>query len=142
MDLRYRGAKALAERFLASYARESDDYDLYSVVDYFIGYRAGVRAKVAALAARDSAIAPGQRARAAESAQARPAGSPTDREVSMTTAMEQSTQRGLSGAEAKARLKRYGLNTRPEKPPKPTWQRFSHSSAVRSFTSFCSASTR
>jgi aminoglycoside phosphotransferase family enzyme/predicted kinase len=68
MDLSYRGAGALAERFLRSYARESDDYDLYSVVDYFISYRAGVRAKVAALAARDPAIEPGQRERAAESA--------------------------------------------------------------------------
>jgi aminoglycoside phosphotransferase family enzyme/predicted kinase len=68
MDLRYRGANGLAERFLATYARESDDYELYSVVDYFIGYRAGVRAKVAALAARDAAIAPAQRARAEESA--------------------------------------------------------------------------
>jgi uncharacterized protein len=68
MDLSYRGAAGLAERFLRSYARESDDFDLYSVVDYFIAYRAGVRAKVAALAARDPAIEPAQRARAAESA--------------------------------------------------------------------------
>jgi hypothetical protein len=68
MDLFYRGAVGLAERFLRSYARESDDFDLYSVVDYFIAYRAGVRAKVAALAARDPAIDPAQRARAAESA--------------------------------------------------------------------------
>jgi hypothetical protein len=68
MDLRYRGAGGLAERFLRSYARESDDFDLYSVVDYFIAYRAGVRAKVAALAARDPAIDPAQRARATESA--------------------------------------------------------------------------
>jgi len=68
MDLRYRGAAGLAERFLRSYARESDDFDLYSVVDYFLAYRAGVRAKVAALAARDTAIGPAQRARAAASA--------------------------------------------------------------------------
>jgi hypothetical protein len=68
MDLRYRGAAGLAERFLRSYARESDDFDLYSVVDYFLAYRAGVRAKVAALAARDAAIRPAQRARAAASA--------------------------------------------------------------------------
>src|SRR5262249_46012030 len=54
MDLRYRGASSLAGRFLRSYARESDDFDLYSVVDYFLSYRAGVRAKVAALAARDA----------------------------------------------------------------------------------------
>ena len=68
MDLRYRGADGLGERFLRSYATESDDFDLYSVVDYFIAYRAGVRAKVAALAAADPAITSAQRARAAQSA--------------------------------------------------------------------------
>lgn len=68
MDLTYRGAAGLAERFLRSYARESDDFDLYSVVDYFIAYRAAVRAKVAAIAAGDAAIDPAQRARAAASA--------------------------------------------------------------------------
>jgi aminoglycoside phosphotransferase family enzyme/predicted kinase len=68
MDLTYRWAGGLAERFLRSYARESDDFDLYSVVDYFIAYRAGVRAKVAALAARDPAIDSAQRTHAAESA--------------------------------------------------------------------------
>ena len=68
MDLRYRGAVALAERFLRRYARESDDFDLYAVVDYFASYRAGVRAKVASIAAADASMAPAQRARAAESA--------------------------------------------------------------------------
>ena len=68
MDLRYRGANPLAERFLRTYARESDDFDLYAVVDYFIAYRAGVRAKVAALAARDDAIPADQRERAVQSA--------------------------------------------------------------------------
>ena len=68
MDLSYRGEADLGERFLRSYARESDDFDLYSVVDYFTAYRAGVRGKVAALAARDPAIDPDQRARAAISA--------------------------------------------------------------------------
>jgi uncharacterized protein len=67
MDLRYRGS-ALAERVLRSYARESDDFGLYAVVDYFVAYRAAVRAKVAALAARDEAVPPAQRGRAAESA--------------------------------------------------------------------------
>jgi aminoglycoside phosphotransferase family enzyme/predicted kinase len=68
MDLTYRGAAGLAERFLRSYARESDDFDLYSVVDYFIAYRAAVRAKVAAIAAGDPAIDPAQRAAAQGSA--------------------------------------------------------------------------
>jgi hypothetical protein len=68
MDLAYRGAPALAARFLRSYAAETDDFDLYGVVDYFTGYRALVRAKVAAIAARDAAIAPGQRVAAERSA--------------------------------------------------------------------------
>ena len=42
MDLAYRGRDDLAERFLRVYASERDDFDLYGVVDYFIGYRAAV----------------------------------------------------------------------------------------------------
>lgn len=68
MDLIYREYPELAERFLRRYARESDDFDLYGVVDYFIAYRAGVRAKVAALAAGAAEIPETQRASAAESA--------------------------------------------------------------------------
>lgn len=68
MDLRYRRRRDLAESFLAAYARESDDFDLYRVVDFFTSYRAGVRAKVAALAATGSEIDAAQRSRAAESA--------------------------------------------------------------------------
>jgi hypothetical protein len=68
MDLIYREHPELAERFLRRYARESDDFDLYGVVDYFIAYRAGVRAKVAALAAGAAEIPETQRATAAESA--------------------------------------------------------------------------
>ena len=68
MDLVYRGRPELAEGFLAGYARESDDFDLYSVLDWFVAYRAGVRAKVAALAAADAEIAAEQRERAGESA--------------------------------------------------------------------------
>jgi hypothetical protein len=68
MDLRYRGAAAHGERFLRGYARESDDFDLYAVVDFFASYRAGVRAKVALLAAADRGIPAAQRERAVESA--------------------------------------------------------------------------
>ncbi len=68
MDLRYRGAAASAARFLRRYARASDDFDLYSVVDYFLSYRAAVRAKVASVAARDAGIDAAQRRGAAESA--------------------------------------------------------------------------
>jgi aminoglycoside phosphotransferase family enzyme len=57
MDLRYRGRGGLGERFLRRYARDGDDFDLFSVVDYFESYRAAVRAKVAAVAARDAGIA-------------------------------------------------------------------------------------
>ncbi len=67
MDLCYRGAARHADRWLRHYARERDDFDLYGVVDYFVAYRASVRAKVAAIAARDGAIEPPQRAAAAES---------------------------------------------------------------------------
>ncbi len=51
MDLTYRGRSDLADRFLRQYATESDDFHLYSVVDYFVSYRATVRAKVTALTA-------------------------------------------------------------------------------------------
>jgi len=68
MDLIYRGRRRLAERFLRRYARDGDDYDLYRVVDYFIAYRAGVRAKVAALAADEPEVPAARRERAVESA--------------------------------------------------------------------------
>jgi aminoglycoside phosphotransferase family enzyme/predicted kinase len=67
MDLAYRGRGDLAEGFLRAYARESDDFDLYSVVDYHVAYRALVRAKVAGLAAVDLGIDPEQRSGAAGS---------------------------------------------------------------------------
>jgi aminoglycoside phosphotransferase family enzyme/predicted kinase len=68
MDLVYRGRPRLAERFLRRYARESGDFDLYHVVDYFVAYRAGVRAKVAALTSEEEEVPPEQRRRAADSA--------------------------------------------------------------------------
>ena len=68
MDLRYRGEALRAERFLRLYARGTDDFGLYDVVDYFAAYRGAVRAKVAALAAIDPGIAEAQRERAAHSA--------------------------------------------------------------------------
>jgi uncharacterized protein len=49
MDLAWHGRTDLAESFLATYARESDDYDLYSVVDFYESYRAYVRAKICAI---------------------------------------------------------------------------------------------
>lgn len=68
MDLRYRDQQVLADRFLRTYASERDDFDLYAVVDYFIAYRALVRAKVAAITSVDASIGSGQRSRAAASA--------------------------------------------------------------------------
>jgi len=68
MDLAYRGADSLAERFLRVYAALRDDFDLYRVVDWFESYRAAVRAKVAAIAAGEREIDAAQRTRAAESA--------------------------------------------------------------------------
>ena len=53
MDLAWHGRVDLAERFLARYARESNDYDLYSVVNFYESYRAFVRGKVASLLADD-----------------------------------------------------------------------------------------
>jgi aminoglycoside phosphotransferase family enzyme/predicted kinase len=68
MDLRYRDAPRLAEHYLRVYARERDDFGLYDVVDYFLSYRAAVRAKIAAIAASDPVMDKGRRERAYESA--------------------------------------------------------------------------
>lgn len=67
MDLRYRGRGDLAERFLATYAEETDDYGLFGVLPYFESYRAAVRAKVAGIATHDPSIGPAQREAAVES---------------------------------------------------------------------------
>ena len=53
MELKARSRADLAERFLADFARESDDHDLYGVIDFYASYRAWVRGKVAALLAAD-----------------------------------------------------------------------------------------
>jgi hypothetical protein len=64
MDLAWHGRVDLAERFLARYARESNDYDLYSVVNFYESYRAFVRGKVASLLAADTEASSGARERA------------------------------------------------------------------------------
>jgi aminoglycoside phosphotransferase family enzyme/predicted kinase len=61
MDLRYRGRADLAEWFLTSYARETDDYGLFPLANLYSGYRALVRAKVAALAILQETIRETQR---------------------------------------------------------------------------------
>jgi aminoglycoside phosphotransferase family enzyme/predicted kinase len=56
MDLRLRGRAHLAERFLSAYARASDDYDLYALVDFYEAYRACVRGKIALGKDREAAL--------------------------------------------------------------------------------------
>jgi uncharacterized protein len=68
MDLAARGRADLAERLLARYARDANDYDLYTLVDFYESYRAFVRAKVAAMLADDEEVDPPARARAAHEA--------------------------------------------------------------------------
>jgi len=53
MDLAAHGRVDLAERFLAKYARVSNDFELYALVDFYESYRAYVRAKIAVLQRSD-----------------------------------------------------------------------------------------
>jgi aminoglycoside phosphotransferase family enzyme/predicted kinase len=69
MELTARSRADLAERFLAAFAGASDDHDLYGVVDFYAGYRAWVRGKVAAFLAADPSTPPEKAARKAEEAQ-------------------------------------------------------------------------
>jgi len=68
MDLAWRRRVDLAERFLAVYARESNDYDLYPLVDFYQSYRAYVRGKVASMLAADVDADYDARRRAADEA--------------------------------------------------------------------------
>ena len=68
MELTARARVDLAELFLAAFALESDDHDLYGVVDFYAGYRAWVRGKVAAFLAADSSTPPEKAVRKAEEA--------------------------------------------------------------------------
>lgn len=56
MDLRRLGRVDLAERLLARYARETNDFDLYGVVDFYESYRAMVRAKIASMVASEAMV--------------------------------------------------------------------------------------
>lgn len=49
MDLAWHGRSDLAERFLATYARETCDFELYRLVDFYESYRAYVRGKIATM---------------------------------------------------------------------------------------------
>ncbi|MBT8480849.1 MAG: AAA family ATPase [Myxococcales bacterium] len=68
MDLAWHGRVDFAERFLARYARESKDYGLYSVVNFYESYRAFVRGKVASLLAADAEASLEARQRARQEA--------------------------------------------------------------------------
>jgi hypothetical protein len=68
MDLAGHGRVDFAERLLATYARESGDFDLYAVVDFYESYRAYVRAKISTFVADDPAVDEAARARAAGAA--------------------------------------------------------------------------
>jgi aminoglycoside phosphotransferase family enzyme/predicted kinase len=57
MELDAAGRADLAAYFLSSFAAHSQDFDLYSVVDFYLSYRAFVRAKVACFVAADIATA-------------------------------------------------------------------------------------
>jgi uncharacterized protein len=70
MELTARAQADLAELFLAAFALESEDYDLYGVVNFYAGYRAWVRGKVAAFLAADPSTPPEKAARKAEEARA------------------------------------------------------------------------
>lgn len=68
MDLSWHERHDLSESFLASYARASGDYDLYSLVDFYESYRAFVRGKVASLLAADESADEAARERARSTA--------------------------------------------------------------------------
>ncbi len=61
MDLRYRGAPALAAAFTAAYVDATGDRELPALLPPLVGYRAMVRAKVAALAAAEPELAAADR---------------------------------------------------------------------------------
>jgi uncharacterized protein len=68
MDLRYRGAPALATAFARAYAGARGDAELPRLLPTLCSYRAMVRAKVAALAAGETELPAEERDRAAHSA--------------------------------------------------------------------------
>ncbi len=68
MDLSAHGHVELSEHLLAEYAKHSGDFDLYGVVDFYEGYRAFVRGKIASFVAEDPTTDSLHRSRAAASA--------------------------------------------------------------------------
>jgi uncharacterized protein len=64
MDLAVHERSDLSEAFLAAYARHTDDYEAYGLVDFYESYRAFVRGKVNAMLASDASASPAARQRA------------------------------------------------------------------------------
>jgi len=62
MDLAHQRRVDLAEALLAAYARETNDFDLYAVIDFYESYRAYVRAKIASFLAADVSASESARA--------------------------------------------------------------------------------
>ncbi|HEY6877846.1 MAG TPA: AAA family ATPase [Polyangiales bacterium] len=56
MDLRHQEQPVMADLLLAAYARESRDYGLYGLLDFYESYRATVRGKVTAMLAQDGEL--------------------------------------------------------------------------------------
>ena len=68
MDLKSQGHPELAEQLAAEYAKHSDDYGLYRLLDFYESYRAFVRGKVSSMLAHDSEVSAPARERAREAA--------------------------------------------------------------------------
>lgn len=66
MDLAQSGRMDLSEQLLATYAGAADDFELYRLVDFYEGYRAFVRGKVASLLVQDLGAAVETRQRASQ----------------------------------------------------------------------------
>ncbi len=58
MELDARGRHDLAAGFVGAFAQAANDYDLYSVIDFYLNYRAWTRGKVAAFLADDPSTSP------------------------------------------------------------------------------------
>jgi uncharacterized protein len=68
MELEVRGDRRRAEGFMARFARVTNDYDFYPLLDFYLSYRAAVRAKVACFVAADPDTDPDKQRRKAEEA--------------------------------------------------------------------------
>lgn len=68
MDLSAHGHVELSEHLVAEYAKASGDFDLYAVLDFYEGYRAFVRGKIASFVADDPTVGTAHRSRSVASA--------------------------------------------------------------------------